>query len=171
MKTIIWIFTGAVTTWFCTAIASRWGSSSHLIPDATVIILTFLAMHREPAQLAIVASSLGYLTGRQMLAPFGLNETALVACAITTYLVAGHLAGSGATFFGVACGGAVMFYHLLLYLLLLVVRGTAGFDGWPTALLVPNGIVTAAVAWLLYPGLLRLERTLTPEKTDGLTWR
>ena len=38
-------------------------------------------------------------------------------------------------------------------------------------LLLPNGILTMVVAWVGYPGLMRLERTLTPEKTDGLTWR
>jgi hypothetical protein len=171
MKMFIWVLTGAVSTWLCTAVASRWGTASHLAPDAAIIVLTFLAMHREPAQLVLVAGALGYLVGRQMLAPTGLSETTMVACAVTTYLAAGHLAGSGAMFFGVASGGAVVFYHLLLFLLLVTVRGAAGFTGWATVLLVPNGMVTAVVAWIFYPALMRLERILTPEKTDGLIWR
>jgi hypothetical protein len=171
MKNFIWLFTGTLATWFFTAVGARWGASNHVAPDAAVIVLTFLAMRREPAPLAIIASAFGYIIGRQMLAPFGLNETALVACAVATYLAAGHLAGSGAMFFGIASGGAVMFYHLLLFLLLATVRGSAGFTGWTTAILLPNGIATTVVAWLSYPMLSQLERALTPEKADGLTWR
>ena len=172
MKTLVWMIRDRrCLTWLCTAVSSRFGTFSHLVPDAAVIVLTFLAMHREPAQLALVASALGYLIGRQMLAPFGLMETAMVACAVITYLTAGHLSGSGSMFLGIASGGAVMFFHLASYLLLVAVRGSAGFTGWVTALLLPNAVITALLALVLYPGLIRLERVLNPEKTGGLSWR
>lgn len=171
MKTLVWVLTGAAATWFFTAVGSRWGAASHLCPDAAIIVVTFLAMRREPAQLATVACILGYLVGRQMLAPLGLTETAMVLCSVATYLAVGHLSGGGRLFLGIAAGGAVIFYHLVIFLLLLSVRGEAGFPGWTATLLLPNGALTMVVAWIGYPALMRLERTLTPEKTDGLTWR
>jgi hypothetical protein len=142
----------------------------HVIPDAAVMTVVFLGLRREPLPLALTALLLGHLVGRQALAPFGLHETALTACAVSVYLASGNLRGGGPVYFaivsGVACGG----YHLLLFLLALA-SGHAGFSSWATAALVPSALATGLLALVSYPWMWRLERRLSPEKREGLAWR
>ncbi|HET6344738.1 MAG TPA: hypothetical protein VFH51_07385, partial [Myxococcota bacterium] len=124
-----------------------------------------------PIPLAFTGMVLGYLVGRQALAPVGLHEIALVLCSVGVYLAAGHLSGSGALFFALTSGVAVVAYHLIIFGLLLWQRGHAGFSSWATALLLPSALATAFVALLCHGPMVWLERRLTQDKREGLAWR
>ena len=87
------------------------------------------------------------------------------------YLISGNLAASGAAFFAVVAGVAVMGYHVTLYLFAWLVRDSAGFSSWATAALVPSAVATSVLALISYPWMDRLERWLNPERHEGLSWR
>ena len=140
------------------------------MPDMTVIVVCFLALRRDPVSLTVVATFLGYLAGRQALAPSGLHETALIFTALGVYFAAGSLAGGGGLFFAFASGVAVMCYHALLFVLIYWQRGMAGFASWATAMLVPDGLATCFVALLCYLPMCWLDRRLTQDKREGLAW-
>lgn len=144
---------------------------AHIMPDMAVIVIVFLALRREPVPLVMAALALGYIVGRQALAPSGLHETALVVCAVGVYLVAGNIAGSGGLFFALAAGMAVMFYHVVLFLLIYWQRGSAGFASWAAAILLPSAFCTALAALICHPFMMWLEKRLTQDKREGLLWR
>ena len=170
MRTLAWIGFGWLGVVFWTSAAVRIGPY-HIIPDAAVVVVAFLALRREPVPLALVALGLGYLVGRQALGPFGLHESAMVICAIGVYMIAGHLAGSGTFFFGLISGAAVMGYHVTLYVLLYIWRDTAGFAGTPTALLIPSALATGALALVFHHPMLWFEKLLMPaQRNTGLSW-
>ena len=141
------------------------------MPDVAILVTVFIAMRREPMPLTLTALALGYCVGRQALAPVGLHETALVTVAIGVYLAAGNLVGSGGLFFGFTCAVAAMAYHAVVFALLFWQRGSAGFSSWATAILVPSGLATCMAAFICHPFMLWLERRLTQDKREGLTWR
>lgn len=170
MRNIAWVAVGWVGLVFWSAVCSRL-RLSHLVPDAAVVTVVFLALRREPLLVTLTALALGYLAGRQAVAPIGLHEAALVATAIGVYLASGALTGSGPLFFAAVSGGAAMGYHLVLYLLLLAFRGTAGFPTWWTATLVPSGLATGLLAVMSYAGLAALERRLAYDRHEALSWR
>jgi hypothetical protein len=166
---LAWIGIGWLFTILWTAIGTRW-SVGHVLPDAAVITLVFVAQRREPIAVALIAVGLGYLVGRQALAPVGLHETAAMITAFGVYFFAGNIAGHGGRFFAVTSGGAVMGYHLTLYILA-AAGGQAGFaSGW-AASLVPSGIATGLVAFASYPVLLVVEGRLSTEAREELSWR
>ena len=170
MKTVLWVILGFVGTTVVTALGARL-SVGQVLPDCAVIVVTFLATRREPAAFASAAAALGYLVGRQALAPTGLHETALVLCAVGVYAVVGQLMISGPWFFAWACGLAVMGYHLTLYLLAYWIMGQAHFASWATALLVPSALATFALARLLHPAMQWLDRRLLqPRRGKELGW-
>lgn len=170
MRTTIWITLGWIGVTFWTAIGARIAPGS-VIPDAAIVALVFLGLRREPIPVVISAVVLGYLIGRQAMAPVGLHETAMVGCAIGVYMVSGHLVGSGRLFFALVAGAAEIGFHILLYGLAYVVGGRAGFVSLATAVLVPSAIATSLLAWVVYPWMVRLERRLSPERHEGLAWR
>jgi hypothetical protein len=169
MNVVVYVAIGWLTMAFWTAVSARF-TLGHVVPDAAVVTLVFVALRREPIPFTLTAVALGYFAGRQALAPMGLHEAVLVACALTVYLTAGNLAGSGAGFFALASGGTVMLYHLLLYVLARTVGGHAGFTGWATAMLVPSGAATAVLALVSHPLLSAIERRLSPDKREELSW-
>jgi hypothetical protein len=170
MRTLIWILVGWLSVAFWTAVGSRF-ALGHVIPDMAVITIVFLALRREPIVLAVSAICLGYLVGRQAVAPVGLHESSLVACAVAVYLVAGHLAGSGGFFFAMVSGAAAMLHHAILFLLVYWMRGSAGFSSWATAILLPSGFATFVVSWASYPFMQWLERRFTQDRSEELSWR
>ncbi len=170
MRTLTFLLVGILGATLCAAVGARL-SVYHVLPDISVIIIVFVSLRREPALIAATALSLGYMTARQALAPAGLHECALVLTAVGTFLSAASLAGSGALFFALTCGVAVMAYHALLFLLMLWSRGEVGFASWAAAALLPNALATCCLALLLHPWLLRLDRRLAQDKREGLTWR
>ncbi len=170
MTVAVWVGVGWLLVSLCTAVAARL-DLGHVMPDAAVITMVFLALQREPLQVALGSALLGYLSGRQALAPVGLHEAAAVLSAMSVYLVAGSLAGSGPRFFALASGGAVMLYHVLIWVFAWLGGDGVAFASWPTALLVPSAVATGLFALILYPGLLRLERRLRPENREELSWR
>jgi rod shape-determining protein MreD len=144
---------------------------AHIMPDWPVLVLVFLGIRRDPVGLCAVAVALGYLVDRQALAPVGLHEVSLTVCAMTVYMVSGHLVGSGAIFFAMITTCAVTLHHLLVLALLWWQRGAAGFSSWATALLLPDALATAFVALCLYSPMVWLERRLTQDRREGLVWR
>jgi hypothetical protein len=170
MRNIAWVAVGWVGIVFWSAVCSRL-RLSNIVPDAAVVTVVFLALRREPLLVALTALALGYFAGRQAAAPIGLHETALVATAVGVYLASGAFTGSGPLFFATVSAGAAMGYHLMLFLLLVVFRGTAGFPSWWTATLVPSGVATGALALASYAGLAALDRRLTTERREALSWR
>ncbi len=169
MSVAVYVAVGWLTMAFWTAVGAR-VTLGHVLPDAAIVVLVFVAMRREPIMVTLTAVGLGYFAGRQALAPLGLHEAVLVACALTVYMTGGNLAGSGAAFFAMASGGTVMLYHVLLYVLASVFGGRAGFTGWPTALLVPSALATAALAFVSHPVLAAVERRLGQDRHEELSW-
>lgn len=171
MRVAVWIALGWLGVIFWTAVAARL-APGHVFPDAALVVIVFLALHREPVVVVVVALALGYLNGRQALAPGGLHEFASVLVAVIAYAISGQLAAGGAIFFAVVTGCATMLYHLLLFLLLIGFRGPAGFSSWATASLVVNGVLTGALAAASYPLMQRLEARLSESRRQtGLQWR
>jgi len=169
MSVLVYVVIGWLAMALWTAAGARF-APGHVLPDAAVVIAVFVALRREPVPVTVAALLLGYWAGRQALAPIGLHEAVLVACALTVYMTGGSIAGSGARFFALAAGGTVALYHVLLYLLMSVFGGRAGFSGWSTALLVPSGVATAALAWVCHPLLTALERRLSEDRSERLSW-
>lgn len=169
MRVAAWIVLGWLAMTLQTAMAVHL-APGYVMPDPVVVVVVFLALRREPVSVALMALALGYLVGRQALAPTGLHEVAMVVTAVGVYIIAGHLAGNGTLFFAMICGVAVMSYHLLVYALLLVVRGHAGFATWATALLVPQALLTSVLALVSHRPMAALEARLSPRQHEGLTW-
>lgn len=169
MRTAVWIALGWLGVTFWTALSSRLGVG-HVMPDAAIVTVVFVALRREPWAVAITALALGYLVGRQAVAPVGLHETALVACAVVVYVTSGHIAGGGPAFFAAASAVAVAGYHVLLFALTVAGRGDAGFSSWATAVLVPDALLTALLALFSHPWMAWLDLKLAPEKHEGLAW-
>lgn len=170
MRQLAWVGIGWFGLIVWTALGSRY-LSSHLIPDASIVVMIFLALRRDPISIAWHAIALGYLVGRQALAPFGLHESMLLVVSIGAYVASGQLAGGGALFFAFIAGIAGATYHLLLFLVLIIVRGSAGFPTWASGLLLPNALATSVLALLCYPGMVKLEHRLEPERHESLSWR
>ncbi|MEE8410212.1 MAG: hypothetical protein V3T05_11445 [Myxococcota bacterium] len=170
MRTVAWITLGWLGVTFWTALGARIAPGG-VIPDAAIVALVFLGLRREPIPVVVSAIVLGYLVGRQAMAPVGLHETAMVACAIGVYMVSGHLVGSGPLFFAMVAGAAEIGFHILLYGLAYLVGGRAGFVSWATAVLVPSAGATGLLALISYPWMIRLERRLSTERHEGLVWR
>ena len=170
MRNLAWVVVGWAGVVFWSAVSSRL-RVGHLVPDAAVVTIVFLALRREPVIVTMTALALGYLVGREALAPVGLHETALVGCAVGVYITSGALTGSGPLFFAAMSGGVTIFYHLLLFLLLFVFRGTAGFSSLSSAVLLPNALLTTLLALLSYGGLSALERRLATDRREALSWR
>lgn len=169
MRHLVWIALGFLGVTFWTALAARI-QLGHVLPDAAVVTVVFLALRREPIPLAFTALVLGYLVGRQALAPVGLHEVALTGCAVAVYMVSGRLAAGGAGFCAFATAVAAVGYHVLLFVLLTAVRGEAGFSSWATALLIPASLTTGLLALISYPFMMVIERKLTPVVHEGLSW-
>lgn len=170
MRSAIWI----PLAWIATAVATAAAEHvlpAHLLPDAAIVAITFLALRCEAIPVALVALALGYLNGRQAVAPVGLHETAFVASSIAVFAVSGRIVGSGALFFAAASGGAVAFYHLALFLLSWLFRSNAGFASLSAALLLPNAVATALLALAVHPLMIRLDQRLSPDRREGLQWR
>ena len=91
-------------------------------------------------------------------------------CALVVYMTAGSVAASGVAFFALASGGTVMLYHLLLFILTRVFGGAAGFAGWATAMLVPDAVATAALALVSHPVLAAIERRISADQREELSW-
>jgi hypothetical protein len=169
VRTAVFVGIGWLGTALFTAIGSRL-SIGHVLPDAAVVILVFVALRREPLPVTMTALALGYFVGRQAMAPIGLHEAVLVGCGLTIYLTAGSLAGSGAGFFALASGGTVMLYHAALYVVTRAGAGVVGFSGWATAALVPSGAATAALALIAHSLLSAIDRRLNADRREELSW-
>lgn len=160
--------------WLATAVVAALragGTMTYVAPDPAVIVVAFLALRREALPMMVGALVLGYLVGRHDLGPTGLHALALGVTALATHLIAGSLAATGPLFFGLCCGAAVVGYHALLFLLLVLVRGHAAFASGATLLLLPNALVTAVVAIAASPLMEAFERKIAPEQRSALSWR
>ena len=170
MKHIVWLILGFFGISMSSALAHK-VLPYHVVPDVALIVAVFLALRREPIPMALSALALGYFSGRLALAPVGLCEGSLILCAIWAYRGSGSVDGSGSVFFGMMCGAMVCVYHALMFGLLLLVRGEAGFASWATASLIPTAVSTFIVATLMHRPMERLERLVAPAPRSGLSWR
>ena len=170
MRTAVWVVWAVLVQMLVTAIGARL-SFFHVLPDAMIVATVFLAWHRSPVQTATGALVLGYVFGRQALAPSGLYETALVAMGVLVYVVSDSLMMRGRVFFALTSGAAAMAYQLLVTGLSLVFADGVGFYGLPTVSLLPCGLLTAALAALCHKPMLALERRLMPERHQEMLWR
>ena len=170
MKHIVWLILGFFGISMSSALAHK-VLPYHVVPDVALIVAVFLALRREPIPMALSALALGYFSGRLALAPVGLCEGSLILCAIWTYRGSGSVDGSGSVFFGMMCGAMVCVYHALMFGLLLLVRGEAGFASWATASLIPTAVSTFIVATLMHRPMEWLERLVAPAPRSGLSWR
>jgi rod shape-determining protein MreD len=170
MRVGVWILAGWFLMQVFTALA--WSMAwAHVWPDPVLIVVVYAALRREPSVLMFTAFVLGFLTGRQSLAPLGVHEFALCLTALSAHLVLGQVVGSGTAFFGVMSGFFVMLYHGLLYVLLAYMRGHVGFSSLATASLLPTALVTCVCAWCVHGVLRALDRAVTRERSEGLSWR
>lgn len=171
MKTAAWVVIGWLGVVLWTALGSRL-APGYVMPDAAMVVIVFVALYRQPVGAMVVAAVLGYLCGRQALAPVGLHELACVVVAIGAYIMSGQLVAGGPIFYAVAVAGATMAYHALLFLLLYLFRGVAAFPSWATASLVLSGALTGVLALVSYPVLRWVESRLSEEqRREGLQWR
>ncbi|MCK5688100.1 hypothetical protein KAI87_02460 [Myxococcota bacterium] len=171
MITLAWVALGYMGVVFWAAL-SPWLLPWHLVPDAALVTVVFLAPKREMLPTLVISFFLAYLVGRLALAPFGLYETALALTALVVYRMAGHLVGAGAAFFGLLVGSATLGYHLLL--MVLCYLGEEGMISSTRTLsaVVPAMIVNAVLAMLMFYPMMKLEQNLTPKNTndEGLAW-
>jgi hypothetical protein len=169
MNAVVYVLLGWLSLAVWTAAGAHVGLG-HVFPDAGIVVVVWVALRREPIAVTLTALAVGYFAGRQALAPLGLHEAVMVGCALTVYLTGGSLAGSGVRFYALASGGTVMLYHAALYLVSRALGGQAGFSGWATALLIPNGLATALLALAYFPLLAAVERRLTEDRREELSW-
>ena len=170
MNSLAWIGIGWLASCVMTALHSH-GGLAYVMPDPAIVVVTFLAMRREALQVVIVALALGYLVGRQDLAPTGLYPLALGVVALGTQLVSGAIAARGAVFAALMTAAATAAYHALLFALLYGLRGNVGFASWATAALFPNALATAALGLVASPFLAAVDRKLAPDTRTALSWR
>jgi len=170
MKHIVWLIVGWLGISVSAALAHRL-LPYHIVPDVGLIVAVFLALRREPIPMALSALALGYFTGRLALAPVGLCEVSLILCSVWAYRGSGSVDGSGSVFFGIMCGAMVCVYHVLIFGLLLLVRGEAAFASWATASLIPTAASTFFVATLMHRPMEWLDRLVAPAPRSGLSWR
>lgn len=170
MSSLVWIAIAWIGTCLVTALEAH-GGFGYVMPDPIVIVVVYLALRREALQVVLIALALGYLVGRQDLAPTGLQALALGVIALGTQLVAGSLAASGAVFAALVTAAATAAYHALLFALLYGLRGSVGFASWSTAILVPSALLTAFVSILVAPFLNTIEKKLAPDTRASLSWR
>lgn len=166
----VWAVAGHMAMLFTAAVAARF-APAYIMPDMLVVVTTFVALRRTAVQATLLALMLGYLLGLQVPAPAGLNALALSLCTLGAYLASGQVAASGRLAFGPLCGVAAMVHAGATKLILVLDGSETAFASTATALLVPGGVVTMLVAWLLYGVMVRLEHQLAPEVPQGLQWR
>ncbi|MBN1960064.1 MAG: hypothetical protein JW841_03895 [Deltaproteobacteria bacterium] len=169
MNILIYAMIGWLIMTIITALGSRF-TIGHLLPDISVVIVVFIAIRREIIPVIITATIIGYFEGQQALAPIGLHEMALTICALFVYLTVGNLAGNGPRFFALTCGGIVMLYHLLLYIIINIFGNAVGFSSWVTSILLPSALVTAMLALIVRPLLMFVERKLYAQQHEELSW-
>ena len=170
MKHIVWLVLGWLGISMSAALSHK-VLPYHVVPDVALIVAVFLALRREPIPMALSALALGYFSGRLALAPVGLCEGSLILCSIWAYRGSGSVDGSGSVFFGLLCGAMVCVYHLLMFGLLLLIRGEAAFASWATASLIPTAVTTFLVATLMHRPMEWLDRLVAPAPRSGLSWR
>ncbi|MEO0814333.1 MAG: hypothetical protein AAFY60_15835 [Myxococcota bacterium] len=171
MRNAVWVGLAWFGTVVCTAFASEL-SVAHVLPEIVVIVAVFLAFEREGPALVASCLAMGYLVGRAAGAPLGLHELALASTALGLQLVIGSITtGGGRGFFTLSVGVATMAYHAIAFLLLLFFRGTASFPTWTSAILFPSAVLTAAIALLAHPLMEKIERRLSPQQRESLSFR
>lgn len=170
MRFVIWLLCGWLCLVLMTALQTRC-DIAHVAADPILILLVFFAMRWSPTTFVPMALALGYCTGRAALAPLGLHELALGIVSVGVCIINGHVAGSGARYFAAAVALAQLAYAVLVCGLLLWQGHRLGFSSWTTALLFPNALLSAALAWLVYRPLMALEAHLSPSIPRGLDWR
>lgn len=169
MTVFVWVAYGWAWVTVLTAFGARF-QCAHVLPDAVAATVVFLAFRRTPVQVCLTTLMLGYLLGRQAVAPVGLHETALVVTGLFIYLAAGNLAGSGVLFFALASGGAAMLYPLLTKLVAWLFGNEIHFTGWATASLLPMGLATAVFALATHWFMARVDKRLEPAQREELSW-
>lgn len=165
-----WVLVG----WLGLLCASAVGAKVHmygLLPSIPLVVVVFVAMHREPIGMLWICLGLGYLLDRSCGAPVGLHEICFVVLGTLLSLFTGSLVGQGRLFYACMCVLASCGEHLLLALLLWWQRGDVAIPSTLHASLLPAGCWTGCWGWLLYPWWQRLERRLTPVHRGDLLWR
>lgn len=169
MRNAVWV----VVAWFAitltTAIGAEW-RLGYVMPEIAVVVAIFLAFEREAVPLVAVCLILGYLIGRQALAPVGLHELSLAATALGFQIVMGNIAGGGRAFFASCVAAATMAYQGVVFALLFTFRGNAAFPSWTATALIPAALLTGALALVLHPLMVRLDRRLSPEQRESLSF-
>ena len=170
MRVVVWIGIATLATALVTGLAAGVGLESH-VPDLVIVVLAFLALRASPLEYGVFAWVAGYIVGRQAAAPVGVHEFSLMATAVAMHVVVGNITGRSRAFFAMACALALVAYHGMVYVLLLGVRGTAGFASFADALLVHNALLTGAAGALLERWLARVDTRLVDAKREELSWR
>lgn len=169
MRLLLWVLVGWMGVVVWSAIMSR-AQLAHIVPDAAVATVVFLALRSDPIPVTVVALALGYLEGLHTSAPASLHASALAVCAVGVYVVSGQLAGRGAAFFAVVSALTTMAFHVVLFLLMGLTDMGRAFSSWASAALVPSGVATALLAASMYPLLCWLHERLSDERPERLGW-
>ena len=171
MYALGWIILGWIGYLSCNAFYTRIGFE-YVIPDFAVIIVAFIAMRRNMLALVLVTFCLGYLAGRQALAPTGLHESAMTLAGLSLYFALGHLTVDNRFFFALLSGVTVMTYHVFLFSISSFFAEHTHFSSWATAILFPTGLTTAIFALLGYSFLCWFDcRIRTDAQEVFLSWR
>ncbi|MDP7040863.1 MAG: hypothetical protein QGI45_17035 [Myxococcota bacterium] len=171
MYAIGWIILGWIGYLCCNAFHTRIGFE-YVIPDFAIIIVAFIALRRNMLALVWVTFCLGYIAGRQALAPTGLHESAMTLAGLSIYFALGHLTLDNRFFFAFLSGVAVITYHLFLFSISWSFAEYTHFSSWATAMLFPAGLATAGFALLGYPFLRWIDYRISSEAQEVfLSWR
>lgn len=170
MRAFCWIAIGWMASSLFAALKSRL-HVAHVFPDPIVLLLVFLALHRNPASVMLHALVFGFFLKVQSSAPMGLQEALCVTSALGVYVLSGRIVGSGRAFFAFMVGAVVCVCHVGAYVLMLLVWGNAAFSSLATAALLPNAAIAALLGYVLYPWMVRLEHRLVPPQREGLSWQ
>lgn len=169
MRNAVWVALAWLAITLVTAIGTEW-RMGYVMPEVAVIVGIFLAFERDAVPLVVCCLALGYLIGRQSLAPIGLHEISLAVTALGFQLVMGNIAGGGRGFFASCVAAATVAYQGLVFLLLLIFRGNAAFPSWTATALVPAALLTGFLALLFHPLMIRLDRRLSPVQRESLSF-
>lgn len=170
MRFVAWALMGWLATLLVSALAAR-VPTAHIMPNAVLVVVMFLAVRKEAPQTVTTAVILGHVVGTLALAPTGLHETALAIVALGAFLVSGNLSIGGSVFLGCMCLMGDVAYHILLVLLLIWQGHAVGFASWATAALLPQACLTGLCGWAMYHPFVRLDESLAPQREEGLQWR
>jgi rod shape-determining protein MreD len=169
MKILFWV----IVAWFLSLVSTSvalYVSPSYILPELPIIVVVYLSLHYPLAHVSLAALALGFTIGSQSGSVLGLHEAALAVSGMIVHLSSGRLAGHGPFFFALITGATTIGYHLSLMLMMTVAQQKVGFASVWTALLAPNAIATSICAFILYSPFLAIDKSLSPQRSEVLSW-